>query len=73
MNFQFPVNIQKRIAKYSFYQEFDSPRVVVREGDVGHAYYMVISGIGSVKKSNKSDIDSVNFVISKPTHFVKVR
>lgn len=44
---------------------------ILKQGDTGHAYYMVISGIGSVKKSKKSEITD-NFVISKPTHFVKV-
>lgn len=41
-------------------------------GDTGHAFYMVICGVGAVKTSKKAEITD-NFVISKPAYFLKVK
>jgi hypothetical protein len=45
---EFPVNIQNSIAKVSQIQEIEEGRVIIRENQVAHNYYFIVSGVGKI-------------------------
>lgn len=50
----FPIFMQKQIAKLAVFVEFEPGRVIIRQGDPPHYYYMTISGTALVINSRKS-------------------
>ncbi|CAF0883056.1 unnamed protein product [Brachionus calyciflorus] len=48
----FPIYMQRMIAKFSFYAEFDPNRVIIRQGHIPENYYFVISGIALELKNS---------------------
>ena len=64
---EYPVHMQKRIALYSYYQEFGPSRVIIRQGHPAHNYYMIISGTALVI-STKMDSDKTEYIYRPIAH-----
>jgi signal-transduction protein with cAMP-binding, CBS, and nucleotidyltransferase domain len=45
---EFPVNIQNSIAKVANLQEIEENRVIIRENQIAHNYYFIVSGVAAV-------------------------
>ena len=43
---EFPINIQNSIAKVANLQEIEENRVIIRENQIAHNYYFIVSGVG---------------------------
>ena len=50
---EFPIFMQKQIAKLAVFVEFEPGRVIIRQGDKPHYYYIVVSGTALVINSKK--------------------
>jgi CRP-like cAMP-binding protein len=45
---EFPLNIQNSIAKVASLQEVEESRVIIRENQLAHNYYFIVSGVAAV-------------------------
>ena len=43
---EFPINIQNSLAKVAILQEIEENRVIIRENQIAHNYYFIVSGVG---------------------------
>lgn len=41
---EYPIYMQKMIATYSFFQEYEPGRVIIRQGHMADNYYLIIAG-----------------------------
>lgn len=52
----YPIYMQKMIARHAFYQEFEPGRVLIRQGHLPNNYYMIISGSALVIETRTSSL-----------------
>ena len=57
----FPIYMQRQIARLGIYQEFEPGRVIIRQGHKPHNYYIVVAGAALVIIASKSSSDDLSY------------